>query len=164
MATINSQFSRIVGRRATPDIFEQDGGLCMYTYNVAATDVFGANDILNMGSLPAGMVPVGMFLAFVRSGTDATAVAQVGILNAGLTDIDVTASSGGATWGSTVAGDSSRVVNGVALTQPNAAFYNVQSQETHRDIGIKWTGAVATPANLQKIILGVFVKPYTPYM
>lgn len=158
MANSNSDFARQVGRKAVPDAFDQCGGTAIYTFT-RGSESFAANDTVNMGPLPAGMVPTGVALAFIRSGTDATLVAQVGIMNAALTDLDVTAASGGASWGSTAATDSSRVVNGPVFNQPNAAFYNVQKSDSPRDIGIKFTGAAATPANITKIVLAIEFKP-----
>lgn len=158
MANSNSEFARQRGLKASPDAFDQCGGTAIYTFT-RGSETFAANDTVNMGPLPAGMVPTGFALAFVRSGTDATLVAQVGLLNSGLTDLDTGAAAGGASWGSTAATDSSRVVNGPVFNQPNAAFYNVQKSDAPRDLGIKFTGAAATPANISKIVLTIEFKP-----
>ena len=85
MANSNSDFARQVGRKAVPDAFDQCGGTAIYTFT-RGSESFAANDTVNMGPLPAGMVPTGVALAFIRSGTDATLVAQVGIMNAALAD------------------------------------------------------------------------------
>ncbi len=66
-------------------------------YDLAAA--LAVNDVIEMGSLPAGHVPVDFFLDSDETDAGADAILyDAGILTAAKTDIDVTASSGGANW------------------------------------------------------------------
>jgi hypothetical protein len=101
-----------------------------------------ANDVGAVVVLPAGHVPV---LAFVDSedldtnGTP-TIVAQLGICNAGQTDLSTTAADGGAVWvtGLTVAQAGGMVA---AVGRPMS---QVQPSAIDRLVGIKFSAAAAT--------------------
>ena len=56
MANSNSDFARQVGRKAVPDAFDQCGGTAICLRSRVAAESFAANDTVNMGPLPAGMV------------------------------------------------------------------------------------------------------------
>lgn len=161
MAVLYSDFAAIVGKRPVPDVFSMAGTRLLYVWTRTA-ETLAAADSIDMGPLPGGVIPVSFALAFVRSGADTTLAATLGILNAARTANDVTASSGGGIWATTAAAGSSRVVNGPVDDQANAAMIGCVAQETPRNIGLVLTGAASTPANLQKIILCIEVRPALP--
>lgn len=161
MAIYNSDFATIVGKRHVPDTFDMSGARLLYVWT-RTTETLVSTDSFDMGPLPSNVIPVSFSLAFVRSGSDTTLTATLGILNAARTAIDVAASSGGGIWATTAATSSSRVVNGPVDDQANAAMIACVAQETPRNIGLVLTGSASTSANLQKIILCVEVRPALP--
>lgn len=94
--------------------------------------------------LPAGCVPVDVYV----DGTDldagaAAMVLQVGICNAGVTDLSAAAADGGGFWGATVAVNAAfqqRIV-------PNLqCMVNTQPASVDRKVGVKVLTAPTTPA------------------
>jgi len=102
------------------------------------------NDIIELGPLPAGHVPVD-FIAdsddIDTNGTP-TIILQAGILNAGKTDID-TAASGGAGWiGNSTIGQA----GGIARATDKAITRMVSDRAADRPFGIKVSTGPATSA------------------
>jgi hypothetical protein len=56
------------------------------------------NDIIEMGNLPAGCVPVDLVMDCDDMDSGATGTVSFGVLNTGKTDLDVSAANGGAAW------------------------------------------------------------------
>jgi hypothetical protein len=96
-----------------------------------------------IGSLPAGCVPVDVIVDATDVDSGAAAmVLQVGIANAGVTDLSTAAADGGANWGATTAANT-------AFTQRlgfNAqALVSVAKAEVDRRLAIKVATAPTTP-------------------
>ena len=94
--------------------------------------------------LPAGCVPVDVHVDGTDMDTSTAAmVLQVGICNAGVTDLSTDAADGGANWGSTTA------VNAAfhqRLTPNGIAMVSVQATNSDRKVGVKVATAPTTAA------------------
>lgn len=113
-----------------------------FTLDLATGDL-ALNDCGAVGILPAGHVPVDVHVDATDLDSGAAAmVLQVGICNAGETDLSTAAADGGANWGSTTAANTAfhqRLnINGLALV-------NVAKAETDRKVGVKVATAPTTP-------------------
>lgn len=100
------------------------------------------NDIGQIGILPAGHIPVDVYV----DGTDmdsstAALIFQVGILNAAEDDLSTDAADGGAAWGSTTAANAAFYQR---LTMNGNALVSVASAGTDRKIGLKVATAPTT--------------------
>lgn len=126
-----------------------------FEYSLAAALV--VDDILYMGDLPAGHLPVDFMVDSddLDTGGSPAIVLQAGILNAGKTDIDTTA-SGGAEWlgSSTVA-----QAGGMARMAGKAMSRVVVNDLVDRPIGIKISTAPATGATSGKVGLTLTYRP-----
>lgn len=101
------------------------------------------SDIDVAGYIPEDHVPVDFFITSDDIDTNGTPTAafSVGVLNAGLTDIDTTSRGGGAAW-----------TTGVTAAQTGTFFRNAAKtcastpplSAEKLAIGIKWTAACAT--------------------
>jgi hypothetical protein len=102
------------------------------------------NDIIEMGNLPAGHVPVDVLYSATdldTNGAPAHAV-SFGVLNAGKTDISTDAADGGAAWATgLVIGQA-----GTLARQSAVAIHNVTPSPAHRALGFKVTTAALTKA------------------
>lgn len=94
--------------------------------------------------LPAGCVPVDVHVDGTDMDTSTAAmVLQVGICNAGVTDLSTDAADGGANWGATTA------VNAAfhqRLTPNGIAMVSVQATNSDRKVGVKVATAPTTAA------------------
>ncbi len=103
-----------------------------------------ANDIIEMGVLPAGHVPVDVIYSATDLDTNGTPTHAVsfGVLNANKDDISVVAADGGAAWatGLTIG------QTGALARQTANVLASVQALTTPRSLGFKVTTASATKA------------------
>lgn len=106
------------------------------------TGDLAANDIGAVGILPAGCVPVDVHVDATDMDSGAAAmVLQVGICNAGETDLSTAAADGGANWGSTTAANTAFHQR---LTFNGTALVSVAKAETDRKVGVKVATAPST--------------------
>ncbi len=140
MAFANSN-DYITGRLPVP--FPAGGEVLAVRFTVAlGTGDLALNDIGQVGVLPAGCVPVDVHVDSTDIDSSTAAVVfQVGLLNAGETDLSTAAADGGAHWGSTTAANTAfhqRLnLNGIALV-------SVAKAETDRKLGLKVATAPTT--------------------
>jgi len=100
------------------------------------------NDIGAVGILPAGCVPVDVHVDATDMDSGAAAmVLQVGICNAGETDLSTAAADGGAHWGVTTAANTAFHQR---LTFNGTALVSVAKAETDRKVGVKVATAPTT--------------------
>lgn len=103
-----------------------------------------ANDVGAVVPLPAGCVPVAAWVDSedLDSNGTPTIVAQLGICNAGQTDLSTAAADGGAVWvtGLTVGQTGGMVA---AVGRP---MTQVQASQVDRFVGIKFSAGAATKA------------------
>jgi hypothetical protein len=124
----------ITGRKPAPTPAGGEILAVRFAIDLLTTDLV-LNDIGEVGLLPAGCVPVDVLVDADDLDSGAAAmVLQVGILNAGETDLSTAAADGGAHWGSTTAANT-------AFTQRMAfngkALVNVVPAQVDRKIGLK---------------------------
>ena len=142
MALLKSLYAQ--GRLPTPISQGSDLVALPFECAIPATgDGTALNDIIEMGVLPAGHVPVDVIYSSTDLDTGGPTIAlSFGVLNAGKTDISTDAADGGAAWataltiaqGGTLARQTANVLNSVA---PSAA---------PRSLGYKVTTAATTKA------------------
>lgn len=110
------QTNHAKGVRPMPTADGDEVIACRMEYNNAVA--YALNDVVEMGLLPAGHLPVDMILdADDLDSNGAPAILlSVGILNAGKTAIDTAASSGGAAWIT-----NSNVAQAGGIARPTAA-------------------------------------------
>lgn len=102
------------------------------------------NDVGAVGILPAGCVPVDVYVDGDDLDTGAAAmVLQIGIANAGETDLSTAAADGGAHWGATTAVNTAFMQR---LTPNGKAMVNVQASSNDRKVAFKVATAPTTPA------------------
>jgi hypothetical protein len=124
----------ITGRKPAPTPAGGEILAVRFAIDLLTTDLV-LNDIGEVGLLPAGCVPVDVLVDADDLDSGAAAmVLQVGILNAGETDLSTAAADGGAHWGATTAANT-------AFTQRMAfngkALVNVVPAQVDRKIGLK---------------------------
>ena len=124
-----------------------------FEYNLAAALV--VDDILYMGDLPAGHLPVDLMVDSDDLDTGTAIVLQAGILNAGKTDIDTTASGGGEWLGSSTVAQA----GGMARMAGKAMSRVVVNDLVDRPIGIKVSTAPGTGATSGKVGLTLTYRP-----
>ena len=132
----------ITGRKPVPTPQGAEVVATRFTIDLATGDL-DANDIGQVGWLPAGCVPVDVFV----DGTDmdsstAAMVLQVGILDAAGTGISTDAADGGAHWGVTTAVNTAFQQR---LTQNGRAMATVTATQTNRKLAVK-VGTAPTTA------------------
>ncbi len=126
-----------------------------FEYSLSAALV--VNDIIYMGDLPAGHLPVDLMVDTddLDTGGSPAIVLQAGILNAGKTDIDATA-SGGAEWlGSSTVGQA----GGMARMAGKAMSRVAVDDTNDRAMGIKVSTAPATGATSGKVGFTITYRP-----
>lgn len=124
-----------------------------FEYSLSAALV--VNDIIYMGDLPAGHLPVDLMVDSDDLDSGTAIVLQAGILNAGKTDIDATA-SGGAEWlGSSTVGQA----GGMARMSGKAMSRVVVDDTNDRPMGIKVSTAPATGATSGKVGFTITYRP-----
>lgn len=125
-----------------------------YEYNLAAALII--NDIIVMGDLPAGHVPVDCIVDSDDLDTNGTPliVLQAGILNAGQTDIDTTA-SGGASW----IGSSTVAQAGGIARASDKAITRAPVSAVKQTYGIKVSAAPATGTTTGKVGMTLSYRP-----
>ena len=134
---------QLTGRK--PVRFPAGGEMVAERFTIAVTaGELALNNVGIVGILPAGCVPVDVIV----DGTDvdtstAAMVLQVGIANAGVTDISTAAADGGAHWGTTTAVNTAFTQR---LTPNGQAMVNVQKASTDRNLAIKVGTAPTTAA------------------
>jgi hypothetical protein len=102
------------------------------------------NNVGQIGLLPAGCVPVDIFVDGTDVDTGAAAmVLQFGVLNAAGTDLSTAAADGGKAWGSTTAVNTDFYQR---LTFNGNALAAVVPQQVDRKLGLKVVTAPTTPA------------------
>jgi hypothetical protein len=143
MPRIQSLYAQ--GRLPTPISQGSDVVALPFECDIPATgDGTAINDIIEMGNLPAGHVPVDVIFSATdldTNGAPAHAV-SFGVLNAGKTDISTDAADGGAAW-------QTGIVVGQAGTMSRltaAAAYTVTPVDAQRALGFKVTTAALTKA------------------
>ena len=107
-----------------------------------ATADLALNVVGQIGVLPAGCVPVAIYLDSDKldsNGSPAVAM-SIGVLNSGATDLSTATDDGGAVWASGVT-----VSQAGGMANPlSAALARVNATQSDRKIGIKVTTAAAT--------------------
>lgn len=124
-------------------------------YDLAAALVL--NDVLDLGFLPAGHVPVDVMMLSddVDTGATPLIILSCGILNAAKTAISSAAADGGAAWIV-----SSTVGQAGGLVRPTTvAIGRVATSESPRSVGIHITAAPATGTATGKIGLILSYRP-----
>jgi hypothetical protein len=138
VATANDYMT---GRKPVPT--PQGSEVLATRFEIAlGTGDLDANDIGQVGWLPAGCVPVDVQV----DGTDmdsstAAMVFQVGILNSGGTDLSTETADGGAHWGATTAQNAAFLQR---LTPNGRAMAIVQKSESARKLAVKVATAPTT--------------------
>lgn len=94
MALLQNNVAKGSVKMPTPD----DMSLIAFRMSYTLTADITLNDIIEMGNLPAGCVPVDLILDNDDMDTGATGTVSFGVLNAAKADIDLTAASGGGVW------------------------------------------------------------------
>lgn len=138
------QSAHATGKIPTPVAVGCELVVCRAEFKLTAD--LALNDIIEMMPLPAGHVPVDLIVDFDAMG--GTAAVAVGVLNAGKTDIDVTAASGGGNWstGLSVAAAGALRADAAGL---RAMSRVVADQANNRPLGIKiTTDSTATTATI----------------
>lgn len=120
----------------------------------AAGDGTVVGDIIEMGLLPAGHIPLDFILSATDIDTGAAAHAvSFGVLLADKSDLSTAAADGGAVWASAVTvGQAGTMVRNTGVVP-----YAVQPSAANRSLGFKVTTASATKA-AGTIRCTVFVK------
>lgn len=112
------------------------------------TEALEDNDVIYFGDLPAGHVPVDVIVDAdeLDTGVDAI-VLEAGLLNAGKTAVDTTA-SGGASWiGGSTLGQAAGIARATGVAITRVAVDNVND----RAYGVQVTTAPGTGATTGKI-------------
>lgn len=133
-----------------------DCALIAFRMSYTLTGDLAAGDIIEVGNLPAGALPVDIVLDCDDMDSGTTGTVSVGILNAGKTDLDTTA-SGGAAWltaQSIQAATAVRADAGGLRAMSRVAVDN----EDDRPVGIKIVGETAAAA-AQVIGLTLLYRP-----
>lgn len=153
MARIRSLFAQ--GKLPTP-ISQGSDVVCLpFEIDIpAAGDGTAQNDIVEMGDLPAGHVPVDVVFSAgdLDSGTG-TWAASFGVLNADKSDISTAAADGGAAWATGVVVGAAATVSRLSA----AAAHTVVPTEANRALGFKITTASNVKA-AGKLRAYVFVR------
>jgi hypothetical protein len=134
----------ITGRKPLP--FPAGGEVVAVRFDLeVGTADLQLNDIGQIGALPAGCLPVAVYMDATDIDTGAAAaVFQVGILNAAGDDFSATAADGGAFLGNT--GSAVNTAFYKELTYNGNAMALVTKAETDRKIGVKVATAPTTAA------------------
>jgi hypothetical protein len=142
MARIQSLYAS--GRLPTPISQGSDLVTLPFECAVPATgDGTVIGDIIEMGVLPAGHVPVDVIYSATDLDTGAAAHAvSFGVLNAAKDDISTAAADGGAAWATGLTIGQA----GTLARQTTAAIHAVQPSAAARPLGFKVTTASATKA------------------
>lgn len=138
MARIQSLYAQ--GKLPTPISQGSDLVVLPFECAVPATgDGTAVNDIIEMGVLPAGHVPVDVIYSAtdLDSGTGTHAV-SFGVLNAGKTDLSTDAADGGAAWDTAIAVGATGVLARAAAASP---IHKVLPSTAPRALGFKVTTA-----------------------
>lgn len=129
-----------------------DSGQVVVEYLFMALTALATNDVVEIGKLPAGHVPVDA--QYVSDDLDTngspTAALSFGVLNAAKTAIDTSAGSGGAAWatGLTIA------TTGGMVRQTADVLRKVTALDADRSIGyLATTGAATFAAGTLGVIL-----------
>lgn len=142
MSFVNSN-DHITGRRPLPTPVGGEILAARFVLPMAPADLV-ANNVGQIGALPAGCVPVDVLV----DGTDmdsgaAAMVLQVGLLDAAGTAISAAAADGGGFWGSTVA---TNTAFHQRLTMSGNAIATVTSNSNaDRKVGVRVATAPTTP-------------------
>lgn len=131
----------LTGRKPVPTPAGGELLSCRFTLDLLTTDLV-LNDTGAVGVLPAGCVPVDVMVDATDMDSGAAAmVLQVGICNAGLTDLSTAAADGGAHWGVTTAANAAFVQR---ITPNGLALVSVAPAQTDRKLGVKVATAPTT--------------------
>lgn len=141
------------GRRFTPTAYDAALAPLQFDYVIPAGQVYAINDTIELGKLDVNVLPVDCFIAFDALTATAGNV-SLGLLNAAKTDLDVSASAGGAAWIPATA------VTAAGHTRATtAACIKTQASETTvRSIALKVTTAFTTPTVGARISVVVLVR------
>lgn len=120
-----------------------DGSLVAFRCAYTLVSDVAANDIIELGTLPADCVPVDLILDTDDLDSGATGTVSVGLLNTGKTDLDTTA-SGGAAW------LTAQSIQSATAARADVAGLRAASRcaktSTNRPFGIKIVGETAAAA------------------
>lgn len=149
MANITTDFS--AGRKPMPYPNDQGVVPLMFDYALPSGQAYALNDTIELGILPSNTIPVDCFIAYEAMA--ATGAVSLGVLNTGKTDLDTSASSGGAAWiGATT-------VSSAGLTRATTpACMKTTSSTGNRSLALKVTTALGTPVAGARIIVVVLVR------
>lgn len=118
--------------------------VCSQRFTIAVTTGdLALNNVGLVGFLPAGCVPVDVHVdATDLDSSTAALVLQVGIANAGITDLSTAAADGGGNWGVTVA---SNVAFHQRITPTAKNMLDVVKTDANRRLALKVATAPTTP-------------------
>jgi hypothetical protein len=141
------------GRRNTPTAYDSCIVALQFDYVIPAGQAFALNDTVELGKLDINVVPVDCFIAFDALTASAGNV-SLGLLNAGKTDLDTSAASGGAVWIPATAVTSAGFVRATTA----ACIKTQPSETTVRSIALKITTAFTTPTAGARISVVVLAR------
>lgn len=143
MAFANSN-DYLTGRKPVP--FPAGGEVVAVRYPITlATGDLAENDIGEVGILPAGCVPVALFVDSddLDSNANPAVAMSVGVLNAAGNDLSTDAADGGAVWGAAI----TVAQAGGQVAVVSKALSRVAAASSDRKLGVKVTTAAATAAS-----------------
>ena len=131
----------ITGRKPVPTPQGAEVVATRFTIALGTADL-DANDIGTVGKLPAGCLPVNVFVDSTDIDSSTAAVIfDIGVMNTGGTDISTEAADGGGKWGSTTASNA-------AFSQRMTHYLNninaVTKSTSERSIAVKVATAPTT--------------------
>lgn len=134
----------ITGRAPVPTPQGAEVVACRFTLSMATGDL-ALNTIGQIGILPAGCIPVDVFVDGTDMDTGAGAgVYQVGIWDGSSASLSSTAADGGGAWGDTSTAVATAFAKRLTATANNIA--TVTKSDSDRKIGVKVTTAPSTAA------------------
>lgn len=153
MARIQSLYAQ--GKLPTPISTGADVIALHYECAVPVSgDGTAVNDLIEMGVLPAGHIPVDVIYSATDLDTGGpTHAMSFGVLNAAKDDLSTAAADGGAVWGSSLAVGQ----GGTLARNSSTVIYSVAPSAANRSLAFKVTTASTTKA-AGTVRVTVFVK------
>jgi hypothetical protein len=163
MALFRGKASSVTGRKIFPDVVESCvvPVYCDYVFGVdSPTLTFAAGDIIDVGYIPGSSVLVDAMVVFPTA-IEAASVSDLsfGLLNAAQTDLDVTASAGGAAWFTALQNGRAASGGGLVRLSTNAGL-KATATSTNRAVGFKVVaGFTATAGTRVRALLFFAADP-----
>jgi hypothetical protein len=127
MAIVKS--STVSNQTPAPVPFDQATVTVVETINLTAAQV-AANNVIELGILPAGCVPISYVLAADDLDSGATVTMDLGIVNSGETAISAATADGGSKW---VTASTLAQAGGLLLSTASKAAYDIVKAVTPVD-------------------------------